>query len=326
MEELAERHREEESAVAVAISKLLVEQRDDAYVMVEEQQQTNERLRGLLVERDHAIHLLDTFRQEGSAVIRRMHESLVECNDTAEKYLERIRHLEAKNHALLDELGESHKEVTPQPATSESPSPEKPSGKALSPSTQRLEQYASLLQEADRVIVSMRSDMDMLRQQNAALKQQLRECSAAVGSSHAASQIVALQEELRQERQHRLDSEELSHRILLEQQKSAMLLEQRIVRTPRSAGPRVVTSPSSGVPPLPKEAVPETLVSVSPEPAKESTSSPAAASPSRQEGQKATLETLLPSQGSREPSDSVSRQLNSLERQLNDVTVSLAVS
>ena len=238
IEQLASRHRVEEEALAAAVNQLI--SRDTTA-----QLETRQELQALLTERDKAIQMLTVFRKEGGDVIRRLHESLKQSTQQCEEHLRTVSALSQENANLRRQLSTTLErqrdamlldfDAMGADATN--------AGAAHSSATsadadRRCREYATLLSEADQVVISLRHENERLKTAIMASGAGSGAAASEASSNQPATSDVsaALRDQLRAERRQRLEAEEQSHLMLMEQQRRIQILEQRLTVAEAASG------------------------------------------------------------------------------------------
>lgn len=237
-------------------------------------------VRQITEERDRAIAMLCLFREEGNAVMQRMHQSLRQAHEQHEAVVAkldktamenaRLRYIvrEVRFHAS-QQLTELHSADDLDAVTSATKDCAQDSDddsdkhlllrERLSFAKHTISKLDDLLQEADAVIVNLRAHNEELLRQNESLRQRERarhpEDASDAGSDFASdaatvetrdgesvsAYIERLKNNLRLEKRQRLEAEELSHKLLVEHQKNVLLLEQRLLQRQPVGTPRGAT-------------------------------------------------------------------------------------
>ena len=249
IEQLAQRHKQEESRLAQFMKQLL--RGNIGTGVMADSMASREQLVAAIADRDKAIATLDQFRTEINEVMSRMHKSLLSSHSQHEQDIRRIEMLTNENNRLrsivFDVYGGRDDD-------------ELENSNALENAERTIEKLNELLQEADAVLVNLRANNEELLRQNHELRLRDRQhheqtfaaddaaaspnSPAAVGSEsleegassadigsttvHSTAVIESLRAELRQEKRHRLEAEEVSHQIMVEHTKNVRLLEQRL--------------------------------------------------------------------------------------------------
>lgn len=273
IEHLAQQHKQEETRLAQFMKQLL---RGGAGSI--EPAASREQLVAAIADRDKAIATLDQFRTEINEVMNRMHRSLLASHSQHEQDIKKIELLTNENvrlRSIVFDVYGSREDLE--------------DSTALDNAERTIVKLNELLQEADAVLVNLRANNEELLRQNHDLRQRDRNhheqtfaaddaaaaaaaavapspspgfgsdsmeeaaSSAEIGRTTAQStaMIEALRAELRKEKRHRLEAEEVSHQIMVEHTKNVRLLEQRLhhrgtpKETPRKSS-IWVTSPTSG--------------------------------------------------------------------------------
>jgi hypothetical protein len=250
IEQLAQRHKQEESRLAQFMKQLLRGNPSPS----DEPTASREQLVAAIADRDKAIATLDQFRTEINEVMSRMHKSLLSSHAQHEQDINKIELLTNENNRLraivFDVYGSRDDD-------------ELENSTALDNAERTIEKLNELLQEADAVLVNLRANNEELLRQNHDLRQRDRKhhekafaaddaASAAVVASsptcfgsesleeaassteigrttaQSTAMIESLRAELRKEKRHRLEAEEVSHQIMVEHTKNVRLLEQRL--------------------------------------------------------------------------------------------------
>lgn len=264
MEALAERHKKEEVDLERLMKRVLSAETPAAAIPSKSDtlslQQLQLQLLHVTEERDKALQMLHLFRNEGSAVMQRMHQSLMHAQEQHADTIARVDKLSTENGRLRFIVREV-RALDPAEAVSDTDDVDDTQHDSyrqrLQIAKRTIEKLDELLQEADTVIVSLRAHNEELLKLNDGLRARERKLlpsDEAVACRSEASEISAtdddmnavverLKQQLREEKRQRLEAEELSHKLLIEHQKNVLLLEQRLM-TQRSGAP----TPRGGVP------------------------------------------------------------------------------
>lgn len=264
MELLAARHKEQERELEMLVRGVQAN-RPSAQSNLQEVSSLQRTLSETIEERDKALSMLEVFRSEGNQVIQRMHAALREAHDQQHNLSSRVDILQQDNQRLRRIVREVEYDVVQNSSTLG-----EQDYSQLALAKQTIVKLDELLQEADAVIVNVRSQNEDLIHQNDQFLQRERgsegrqmlpsdASSTAIGDTvdeiladdgDIRNAIVRLTNQLRHEKMQRMEAEELSHKLLIEHQKNVALLEQRLHRpgaqTPRSVGtPRITTTPAA---------------------------------------------------------------------------------
>lgn len=277
---------------------------DENCNLKQQEQSQGHELQIAVEERDKAIAMLRLFREEGNTVMQRMHQSLRHAHEQHESLMLKVEKLTVENARMRyivrevkyfsEDLKDSEEEQHSSddggvrdggsPTTTTATVDVVGSDHNKHSSTQHhvhrmmlaketISKLDDLLQEADAVITSLRTQNEELLRQNEAMRQRERREAAlnqqpAASNSDDASEplsdvlnidvskaddeslaayVQRVKQQLRTEKRHRLEAEELSHKLLIEHQKNVHLLEQRLLQrnmvgTPRSGTPRKARS------------------------------------------------------------------------------------
>lgn len=202
IEALANRHKKEEEELSAAIQRHFHQSRKNTQA-VEEQHSA---VASALAERDQALSMLETFREEAGAVVRRLHASLKATSQQCEEHLRSMSSLSSENAMLRQRQRELAETQPPAEAPRED-----------SDMKRRMQEYVVLLNEADALVQSLREENETLRRKN-----------SADSPTSPSSDISSLRDQLRKEKRQRLEAEEQSHAMVQEQQRRIQLLEARL--------------------------------------------------------------------------------------------------
>ncbi|CUG92871.1 Hypothetical protein, putative [Bodo saltans] len=304
MQSLADRHKKEESELQNLMKRLLVvrsnppqSQEHHAHPSSPPRHPSNEdlqqarqaeqtQLQTAVDERDKAIAMLRLYREEGNNVMQRMHQSLRNAHEQHEELMLKVEKLTIENARMryivreVKYFAEDLKDEDDEPLDNGNKIGRAPSTREMLAAKETISKLDELLQEADAVITSLRTQNEELLRQNETMRQRERRdanhdmqnaTTASVsddGLSEPVSDVLNIdvsraddetltayvqrvKQQLRTEKRHRLEAEELSHKLLIEHQKNVHLLEQRLMQrnlvgTPRNVGtPRKAARGSS---------------------------------------------------------------------------------
>jgi hypothetical protein len=297
MQSLADRHKKEESELQNLMKRLLVVRSnpqqeyqsspprrpsDDELQQAKQVEQSQ--LQVAVEERDKAIAMLRLFREEGNSVMQRMHQSLRNAHEQHEELMLKVEKLTIENARMryivreVKYFAEDLREEEEPIANGNKNERVVPSQRDILVAKETISKLDELLQEADAVITSLRTQNEELLRQNETMRQRERRdahhlqntvsSTSDDGNSEPVSDVLNIdvskaddetltayvqrvKQQLRTEKRHRLEAEELSHKLLIEHQKNVHLLEQRLLQrnlvgTPRNVGtPRKPTRGAS---------------------------------------------------------------------------------
>ena len=223
LEKLAKKHREEEVALATAMSNIILDDNTQS-------NRSRQELLVLVEERNRAIQMLDVFRKEGNDIVTRMHEALQQSHRQNDELAKQLRRVADENTALRTRLascGVSDADI--EPSTS---------GPGGVSADERIAQYEMLLSEADEMMTALRAQNEQLKAHIASGAVHHSTRSSSLSASPAPTDpdqverlkrlVETLRDDLKREKDARLEAEEFSSRLMVEHRKSVQLLEKRI--------------------------------------------------------------------------------------------------